>query len=79
MDRVMFHGKHDIKGYYSAEFFGETFPAIAGVKVKKGIKGYGENGILITFYTLFKPDTGHYCSMLEIQYSRIITFIQCFT
>ena len=48
----MFHGKHDIKGYYSAEFFGETFPAIAGVKVKKGIKGYETTDHLITLYTL---------------------------
>ena len=36
----MFHGKHDIKGYYSAEFFSETFLAIASVKVKRVIKGY---------------------------------------
>jgi len=41
MDRVMFHGKHDSIGYYSADFFSETSSAIAGDKVIKGIKGYG--------------------------------------
>ena len=29
------------KGYYSADFFGETFPAIVSIKVIKVIKGYG--------------------------------------
>ena len=36
----MFHGKHDGKGYYSADFFYEIFSAIARDKVKRVIKGY---------------------------------------
>ncbi len=38
---VMFHVKLHIKGYYSADFFCETFPAIASDKVIRVIKGYG--------------------------------------
>ena len=33
---IAFHVKHDIKGYYSADFFCETFSAIARDKVIKG-------------------------------------------
>jgi len=34
--------KHGGKGDNSADFFGETFSAIASDKVKKVIKGYGD-------------------------------------
>ncbi len=73
--RGMFHGKRDSKGYHSADFFCETFFAIASDKVKKVIKGYGESGILITFYNPFNPVAHLYCSMLEIVSSRMITFM----
>ena len=46
----MFHVKHWCKGYDSADFFGETFSAIASDKVIKVKKGYGETGSLITLY-----------------------------
>ena len=36
----MFHGKHFDKGYDSADFWFETYPAMARGKVKRGIKGY---------------------------------------
>ena len=74
----MFHVKHDNKGYHSVDFFCETFSAIASDKVKKVIKGYGESGILITFYNPFNPVAHLYCSMLEIVNSRMITFIIMF-
>ena len=38
----MFHVKRKTKGYYSADFFCETFSAIASDKVIKVIKGYAK-------------------------------------
>ena len=46
----MFHGKRDSKGYYSTDFFCETFPAIASNRVKRVIKGYGDTVCLIPLY-----------------------------
>ena len=37
----MFHVKHDVKGYDSADFFCETFSAAARVRVIQVIDGYG--------------------------------------
>ena len=67
----MFHVKRKTKGYYSADFFCETFSVIESVKVIQVIQGYGEIGSLITFYN----PVAHVCySMLEIARRRIITF-----
>ncbi len=66
------------KGYYSTDFFCETFLAIAGDKVIKVIQGYGENGRLITLYNPFTLITYVYYSMLEIARNRMITFISMF-
>ena len=74
-DRDMFHGKHNFKGYYSAAFFCETFPVIVSDKVMKGYIRLYENRIPITFYTPSYPVAHPLVSMLEIEISRIITFI----
>ena len=66
------------KGYYSTDFFCETFLVIAGDKVIKVIQGYGENGCLITLYNPFNPITYVYYSLLEIARGRMITFISTF-
>ena len=59
----MFHGKRISTGYYSADFFCETFPVIASDKV---IKGYWEIGSLITLYNPFTPVAHIYYAMLEM-------------
>ena len=51
----MFHGKRDSKGYYSADFFCETFPAIASDRGKRGIKGYENTVVSYPFITLYNP------------------------
>ena len=38
------------EGYYSADFFCDTFPITANNKVKKGIKGYNSNFLLIKYH-----------------------------
>ena len=51
---------HFYKGYYSTDFFCETFPTIASDKVKRVIKGYEDiafTSLLITFNTIVSRET----------------------
>ena len=43
---VMFHVKLHIKGYYSADFFCETFPAIASDKVIRVMRERDSHNLL---------------------------------